>query len=208
MSQSDIRRALRRHNGVQIAAGLFLIPMAIGAWYVSYRVLYVLFRIPLAALEVNNAGQIANYIAIGGLVLLVLEGIRQGGELFGLREYGESGWASSPYAETRGGRVFGVAVFGPLVGMGYFITQVLFCAPSTTVAIPRFFRSLIRANATAIAQAAEVREELARRREWIPVEEFRERAAGVFLLARMKLVWTRIENGRAEVRIPPGEGNV
>jgi len=211
MTQTDIGRALHRHNWLQLGIGLSLIPMAIGAWYVSYWILYTIFRFALEAVdglgivEVQNARQVAHFIALGGLALLALLGTRHSGELFGLTEYGESIWARNPLAESHAGRVATAAIVGHPAGAGYCLSQVLLCAPQATVLIPKVFRSVLRADPEAIAQAAEVRDELADGRKWLPLNEFRDRAAGVTVLIQLKLVWTRIENGRAEVRILPGE---
>ena len=157
---------------------------------------------PLELAEIKNRQEISFYIAAGVMGILVLEGLRYWRVIVADREDSESSdFANMPDLAQGGGAVN--ARFGN-VASAYILVHLMLSAPRLTAQSIHTFRGLLHATPEAVAQAAIMYRRLTEARKWTPMSECRECGAGVFLLVRLQLIWTRLEDGEQQLRIPPG----
>ncbi len=173
-------------------------------WPISFKLLKFLIRMPLELAEIKNALTIATCIAWIGIAFLMVEGVRYWRLVAADREDDNSPDITDIADLSQGGGSMN-AQFGN-VHAAYFLTNIILAAPHLTaqaVCIPRLF---IRTTSSAYEQAATVYNRLARDRKWTPVSELIDYRAGVFLLDRLRLIWTNLKDGEMQLRIPPGDG--
>ena len=205
MTEAVLRQRVWRHNALQIVAGIAMLVLAVGAWPLSFWLLRFVVHMPLALVDMQNAAGISFYIALGGVFLLTLEGVRYWRLLRADREeLVETEFRDNMLTASATGR--GLGAWHPAITEGYIVVNLMLFAPRVTAQLLYVPRCLIFAPADAFPQAAEVYRRLAEDRRWTPVSEHRDRGGGVILLDRLQLIWTRIEDSQLQLRIPPGSG--
>ena len=80
-------------------------------------------------------------------------------------------------------------------------------APEATLQGVKLLRSRLPDDNETIRQAAEIFNQLYHDRQWVSRESYSDRAEAVWVLERLRLIWTREKNGFEEVRIPPAADN-
>jgi hypothetical protein len=203
MTEADLRQRVWRHNALQIASGIAMAVLALCAWPISFWLLRFVVHAPLALLEIPNSAGVSFYAAAAGTFLLALEGIRYW-RLIRADQENVVGteFRDDMLAASVTGR--GLGAWHMYITEGYLAVHLMLFAPRVTAQLLYVPRCLIYAPADAFPQAAEVYRRLAEDRRWTPVSEHRDRGAGVILLDRLQLIWTRIEDGQLQLRIPPG----
>ncbi len=135
--------------------------------------------------------------------LLAIEGVRYKKRLFDLIDYHESIYYqdADPLAKDSASALN--AYYGNPSGMAYLVSQALFSAPRTTVFAIKCFRSIIRGSADSAAAAAQIYNDLNSRRVWVSAGKFENCGGALCLLDKLSLIWTQIEAGECQIRIPP-----
>ncbi len=170
-----------------------------------FWILRLAFYAPLSLLEVPNAAALSFYAAAVGTGLLALEGIRYWWLIGADQEHlVDAEFRDDLLVAAVTGRGFGA--WHAYLTEGFVVANLMLFAPRVTAQLLYAPRNLIFAPAKAFPQAAEVYRRLAEDRRWTPISEHRERRAGVILLHRLQLIWTRIDDGGLQLRIPPGSG--
>ena len=204
MTETDLRSHVRRHNILQAVSAIAMVFGAVVMWPISFNLLKFLVRMPLELAEIQNALTIATCIAWIGIAFLMVEGLRYWRLVAADREDSDNSDFDDLTGMSQGSAGMNVA-FGN-VGAAYFLTFMILAAPRLTAQalfIPRLF---IRTTSVAYAQGATIYNQLAHDRKWTPVSEWPNHRAGVFLLDRLRLIWTRLNNDEMQIRIPPGDG--
>jgi hypothetical protein len=92
------------------------------------------------------------------------------------------------------------------MGIAYLVSQILFCAPRTTVQAIENLRGLVRAEPATIEAAATIHNRLSEERRWMPIATFPDSGAALCLLDQLSLIWTECKSDEVLVRIPAGSG--
>jgi len=195
VTEEGLRRRVLRHNLLQVFLIAVLIPGTIVLWLLSYGIFY------WAVDSVCDCPRLSFWAAWLGLAVLAWYGLRFRGppiepEGFLESEFGE-------YAQLRARRQ-NLSELGMVPLYTYVITSLPLAAPRTTVLAVQAFRAIVWNDSTAVGQAARMLHELNARRDWLPVAQFAAMGAGLHLLDRLGLIWTKLVYGEAHVRIPPG----
>jgi hypothetical protein len=202
MTESQLERLVRLHNWQQFALGVGLSVAAIVLWIVSFLIWRGLALVWLHALSVGNPREKSLLIAIGLTIVLAIDGFRYRKKLFDLIEFHDSIYYTSSLRES--GSLFAMNVHrGDPMALAYLVSQVLFCAPRTTVLALNHFRSILRPTSETVANATQVYAELKSRRAWMAVREFENRGAELCILDKLDLIWTEFEDHEFQVRVPP-----
>ena len=198
MTADALRERIRKHNALQAALGLMALAGAPLLWWLSFWVIRILSWLATFWFLGRKTADVTFWIAVGGLVLLAIEGLRQGWELLPLQDLAD---------RPRVGLFMPVGpyYYGNLFGYSYLITHALFIAPQVTVAGVRALRLLIRPGPLTIDLAAHVYNDLAKRRAWVDVGEYPGGRPAAALLRQLDLIWLEDEEGAVRLRIPPGE---
>jgi len=199
MTEADLKRRVWRHNALQIATGTAATLWAVVMWPISFWLMRFLASKPFELADVKVGWDIGFYLALVGLALLALEGVRYWRLIVADREDG----GESDFADILGLSPGGGALYYN-VGGAHILVHLMLSAPRMTAQAICVPRRLIRTTSAAYIQGAAVYNRLAEERKWMPLSEWSNCRAGVFLLDRLRLIWTRLENGETQLRIPPG----
>jgi hypothetical protein len=172
-------------------------------WWLSFWVWRVLFLVLAGLLGYFDLWDTSFYVAAGGTLLLAIEGVRYRREVVGLQDYHTSIYYDNPLTDTTTGSAMNVLLGSPM-GIAYLVSQMLFCAPRTTVQAIQNLRGLIRVEPATIEAAASIHESLREDRRWVPIATFPNSGAALCLLDRLNLIWTECKGGEVLVRIPAG----
>jgi hypothetical protein len=203
MDQAELQRILWRHNALYLISGILLIPVAVALWLASFWVFRMLFYIPFSYTGNPRAWDISFWVAVAAILLLVYEGRRYTRPLFDLMDYSQSVYANNPITDSDFG-TWNARSGGPIV-WAYVISQFLFCAPRSSAIAVQSLRAVIRATPATLTRASEILTQLSQQRHWFAVSDLPNAGAALHVLDQLGLIWTRVENGEAQVRIPPGE---
>jgi hypothetical protein len=200
MTESDIREQAHQHNVLNLALGLLMVPLSALMWWISYWAIRVVAWIVLRGLaEIFQArwdvAGLSRYIALGGLALLVVEGVFMVRTAGGVRDY------FSAHGDWIGMRSMGTIYYDRMAGMAYMLSHFLFLAPEATLRAVAMLRHRMPEDEQTARAAARLLGELAADRRWRPLDRSDEAAAGV--LHALKLIWVRETDGLTEIRIPP-----
>jgi hypothetical protein len=205
MDERQLRGLLERHNREELVWGLGIAAGSVLLWLLSYLIAaaFVLLIVTVIFHKYPH-GWLVNGITAGVLVILLVDGIRHTGELFDLRRFRHSfysiganqihvGWTVSGPSVTRG---------NPLQA-AFAISQFLLCAPRSSLAAIRRLRNRTRIDDAMLARAVTCLQTLARDSNWHDVSSFGRDAPALAYLDLLGLLWTRLENGTAQVKLDP-----
>ncbi len=140
------------------------------------------------------------------MAILAIDGIRHGKQVFDLTGFARSffyhgltGSESERNLRLSAAWFWGVP---DVLGMSYVVSQVLLAAPRSLVHAGRAFASLVPAGEHELRSTAEVLARLAQERTWAPLDRYRADGEQLHYLSRVGLLWSRVEHGTAEIRIP------
>lgn len=202
MTESELQRRVRSHNTIQVVTGVFLIPTSILLWIGSYWLIRVLVAFALFNFGLD-AWAISDYVAIGFMFILAIEGVRYSKPLFNLKVYTESAYHDNVFSQSETGHALNLYYGNPL-GCAYLVSQSLFCAPRTAVEAFKTFRSRIQTNPDTVTHAAQILRELKPLRKWVPASDYPQSGAALMLLEKLRLIWVETKTGETTIRYPPG----
>ena len=200
MTPEAFRSHIRTHNAVQVFVGLLSLAGAPLLWWFSFWVIRIMFWLATSWFLGEKTAQVTFWIAVVGVVILAVEGLRQGWEMFTLEDV-----AARPRIPLL--MPIGAKYAGDLQGWSYLLTQMLFVAPRVTLAGLQALRDLLRPGRFTIELAVQIHNDLAARRAWVGLEEYPGGVAAAGLLKRLGLIWLEEDeqSGAVRLRIPPGE---
>ena len=212
MSQFSLVGFQHKHNTIVLAKGLGWLVLAGVTWVVSYGLAWGLFAIPLwlwgSIWNWSPSWTMCRYAAWIGVALLAIEGIRYSKKLFDTEAYARSLY----YRIYTLGFDKPPLVVSPLLGnplaAPYIVTQILLIAPRATVRTVAAFRSLVFMNSETARHAAAIVAELLRSRFWTPAVSFKEHAAALYPLHKMKILWQKLENDELQIKLDPEFANL
>lgn len=130
--------------------------------------------------------------------LLCFEAWRYRRELFDWSDYWNS--ASSVGANWVG--VSGVGLTrGTPMQAAYGISQLMLCAPRSTVSAWRHFRKRIDPDPKIVPEAVSCFERMSPKYDWLPASTFGRNVAGLRYLDHAGLLWTREADGKVQVKL-------
>lgn len=207
MSPEKLKRQIRRHNAIQLAAGALGLLAALLLWWCSYwifRWATYLWIYLLRSVEIVDARfdgwELSSYIAFGCILILAIEGLRRAKPVFSLTEFHESGYFGAPIHDPL------TAIWSPSFAHAWMLTQFLFSAPRVTMVAIVALRSIIRADKAAVEQATWLFDELERNRRWMSPAAFGDCAPSLRLLLQLHLIWAETRNDEFRIRFPAGVG--
>ncbi len=192
MTSDQLRRHVRKRNALQLSVGLLALAGTPFAWLFSFWLLRAMFAIILVRLLGDAGSDVAFWLAVLGMIFLVIEGLREGWQESSMRALADQ--RQIGFRFVRGIRL-GVAT--------YMISQVLYFAPQLTLAGIRAIRSLNRPGPFTIDLGAKIHADLAARREWVSLDEYPSGAPAAALLKELGLIWTKEDDISVQLRIPP-----
>jgi hypothetical protein len=206
MSEEILRRRIHRHNALEMLKATVLFPGAAVLWFLSFWLFRALIYIPLAAFGFDAWG-FSFFAAWVGLAILAWEGFQFNVPTIDLEDLDDISFGngllgqalSLPFAMGTARRTHGDVMTCAIV-----VAQFVFAAPRATRQAFESLQSRIHAEPAAIAQAVEVFRKLDLERHWLPAADFPGFGGGLFLLDRLDMVWTKLEDGAQLVRIPAG----
>jgi hypothetical protein len=197
MTTQKLQTKLRRHNLLQIGLGVMLGAVAPLLWLGSFWLARFLFAWPASTIGLQNAWHTGLYVAWGFVAILAFEGLRCSRPLFNPIEFSQSDFNILPPAS-------GLFLRGnpdPFV-YAWFLTQVWFLAPRTTVLAIHSFRDVIGCSPETIDTATAIFNTLKAERRWHLASDFDDGEPAIRLLGRLDLIWLRGGPSGMEVRFP------
>jgi len=203
MCPSELQHLIVRHNMARTAVGVTLGVGGLVFWWLSFWVWRVLFLMLAILWGYFDSWDTSFYVAAGGTLLLAIEGVRYRREMVGLEDYRTSIYCDNPLTDTSTGAAMNIYLGDPM-GIAYLVSQILFCAPRTTVQAIKNLRGLVRAKPATIEAAATIHNRLSEERRWMPIAMFPNSGAALCLLDQLSLIWTECKGDEVLVRIPAG----
>ena len=200
MTSDQFRQRIRSHNTLQVLIGLTTLVAAPLVWLFSFWLFWQLFWLATQWFLDEKAAEVSFWIAVVGVVFLVIDGLREGWELFSLGDF--AGRSNVGLFVP-----IGPSYHGNLHAYSYVLTHTLFFAPRVTLAAVRALRSRIRSGPFTIDLALKIYNDLAERDEWVGVAEFPTSGSAVALLRQFRLVWIDGDETPLRIRVPPGEAH-
>ena len=192
-------RIRRKHNLIQFAKGTGLGVASVALWYVSFWVFKFVFLVPMWMFGLKPSWKTGTIVAVGCMLVLAIEGVRYGKQVFDAQAYAESLYGAGLTGTLQEG-ILGRMVGRPL-GVAYVISQILLSAPRTAVLSIKAFRSVVFMNEEERALAEAAIGDLAHKNRWVPLDTCGEYAPVLLKLKAMEVVWDRFENDVGEIRI-------
>ena len=205
MNEAELRALLEEYNRRELIWGIVAAVGSLVLWVISYVIVvaFVIF-ISTAIFDTYPTARLVHSVSLGVMVILLLDGLRHTGELFDLDRFRNSFYsigADHLHVSVGAG---GVSVTrGNPLQAAFAISQLLLCAPRSSLAAIRHCRSRIRIDDDTVKIAIELFHRLAPTRQWADVAEFGADAGALVYLDLADLLWTRLEDGRAQVRLAP-----
>ncbi len=203
ITEATLRRRIERHNSIQLLTASILFAGAALLWFLSFWLFRALIYLPLAAFGFDAWG-CSFYAALAVLALLTFETLRFKGPPVELEEYSESLFGDSILAQVRVFGMSGTRIAGSPLAYVFLVVKLVFAAPRATVQAITALRSRIQAEPAVIAQAVQAFQKLDLAHYWMRASDFPGLGGGLFLLDRLDMLWTKIEDGQRMVRIPAG----
>jgi len=197
MIPDELRQQVRKHNTRQIAIGVATLAAAPLLWLFSFRLFQVLFYLASRWALGNKAEEVSFWMAVVGIVFLVIEGLREGWNLISLADLAER----APVGLLAPA---GPALFGDVHRYSYMFSHVLFFAPRVTLTGVQALRSLIRPGPFTIDLATNVYNDLIRQDQWVPIAHYPGAVTAATLLKQLGLIWIEEDEGPKRLRVPPG----
>jgi len=198
MTPDELRQHVRKHNALQVVIGVATLAAAPLLWLFCFRLFRWLFYLASHWALGEKADEASIWMAVVGIVFLAIEGLREGWNLLALSDLAER-------APVGLGAPAGPAFFGDVHRYSYMISHVLFFAPRVTLAGVQALRSLIRAGPFTIDLASKIYNDLAQRRQWVPITHYPAAATAAALLKQLGLIWIEDDEAPVRLRVPPGE---
>jgi hypothetical protein len=202
MTTSSLERLIWRHNAACLAAGIALAVGGLVFWWLSFWIFRWLFLILTYLLGYRGLWNMSFYVAAGGTLLLLIEGVRYRRDMVGLKDYQTSMYFDNFLTYRTMGPDLNFYRTNPL-GIAYIISQTLFCAPRTTVQAIEWLRGFTRGKPAIVETATRIYNRLDEEDAWMPVSIFPGDGAALCLLDRLRLIWTDCKDDVVTVRIPP-----
>ena len=207
MNEEDLATRVRQYNALQIGLGVLAAIAAAVMWYVTFWIVRGFCSYVLSGLEVDAAWSISGYVAGVVLMLLVVEGLIYGRGQFDWGTVADRHFSFTEPGESVFTVNYGARQTGRVLAGAHLFTWFLFSAPHLTMHAAKTFRSRIQAPQEIYPRAAKLLEYLTAQRKWVPISQIpKTAAAAVFLLSRLRLVWTNTVDGELQVRVPSGSG--
>jgi hypothetical protein len=204
MCPSELQHLMVRHNMAKTAVAVTLGIGGLVFWWLSFWLWRMLFLLLAFLLGYFNFWDTSFYVAAGATLLLAIEGVRFRREMVGLKDFHKSIYYDNLLSGTPTGTAMNFYAGNPL-GIAFIVSQVLFCAPRTTVQAIENLRGLVRAKPATIEAAAAIHNRLSEDRRWMPIATFPNSGAALCLLDRLSLIWTESKDDEVLVRIPAGD---
>jgi len=192
-----VARVQRRHNRVNALKACGFVLLSIILWPLSYWVFKLLVIIPCFLWGWSVSAKVTSAIAWACLALLAVEGARYG-RVFDIAS-GSGMW----YMRSLTGTEQEALVTGGIYGCSWLASQAVFSAPRSTVDAINAFRAIVLFSPEELAEAERVFADLAPKRRWVPLTEYKDHGAVVFKLYKLGLIMSRFEGGVAEIKVPP-----
>jgi hypothetical protein len=203
MGTLDLARLRDCHNALAAAKAAGWLFVAAVAWFVSWWLIWLIVILVLGPWGLCPSLQNLKWVAWGGLGLLATEGFFYGRKLFDLEEYNRSLY----FRIYSGGQETVAPVearhFGNPLAAAWIISQFFFFAPRATVNIWRSLRGRISLDEETLRRAEDAVAELRGHKGWLSASELTDHPGALYALDRLKVIWSRAENGRVLVRLDP-----
>lgn len=204
MDELELTQLLKKHNRNNFLWGVLSAAVSLIFWCVAYAVaaLFV-FLILIFVFHTKTNRILVHGISLGVMLLLLIEGIRCREDLFDIDNARYSFYTSIDTA--LGGLDFSryrcrsCNIFRG----GYIISQILLCAPRSTLAAWSFFRGMISVNPNYLRVALECFYTLGRENDWMKVSDFGDRSWALKYLDAADLLWFHMEKDQVQVKIDP-----
>ncbi len=205
MSRDQLEQRITGHNRFLVAVGILLIPTSIVLWFLSY---YLIKFAMVYLLGLFGWEPYAEHVTWGIILLLAFEGVRYARQQIDLQAYTDTAYYDNFVVTSFVDSTSGYMVmhrYGNPFAVAFVGSRFLFLAPLATVEVVSSFQSRLPSDDQTIDDAADMLRELRATRKWTPAEHFKKFGGALFLLSKMKLIWTDTREGEVHVRIPPGE---
>jgi hypothetical protein len=204
MTEQTLRRRIEHYNAIKLLTGIVLLPGALVLWFLSFWVFRILIYGILDEFGIDAWG-FSFYAALAMLPLLAWEGLRFNVPTMDVEDLSDLPLGDSLlsrgllFCTTRGW----ITAHGALAFV-FLVAKIVFAAPRATLQGVTALRSRIEAEPKLISQAIQAFQKLELEHRWMLTSEFAGLGGGLFLLDRLDMIWTKLENGVLAVRIPAG----
>jgi hypothetical protein len=197
MTTQQLQTKLGRYNALHLCFGSVLVAIAPAFWFGSFWFARYLFWLPLALGGVRGMWGPSLYVAWAFTALLAFEGLRGSRPLFDLMEYSVSdfNFPEHPGSSVNRQRLDPLAY-------AWFVVQVLFVAPRTTILAIQYLQGVVRVSSAEIERATAIFNELEDDRRWRSVRAFGDCGPEVHLPVRLELIWFQRGATDFEIRFP------
>lgn len=205
MNENELRELLTRHNERQVLWAIGLAIASLILWPITYALVWV-FAVILSSFVFQYIPTpfTSNLMALAVMAVLIFDAIRSSTTLFDLERFKDSFYTSGsiyehPLSESVGENLTRTNVFA----FGNAIASLLLCAPRSAIAAWQHMRNRVRIEDQSLSDAVACFRELVTTRDWRSIASFHDQGYAVRYLDTAELVWTRVHNGVAEVKLDP-----